>query len=61
MSKYNFEVPTSGYSRGYTVYSVEADTEEEGLALIKEGEGSKVAYICTRDDMDSEWDEAEIV
>lgn len=56
-----FNVPYSGYSRGYDVYEIVADNEGEALALLRDGVyGEKVERVVVRDDTETEWDEAEL-
>ena len=56
-----FKVPFSVYSRGYDVFEITANNEEEALALIKDGEyWDKLECIETRDDTEHEWDEVKL-
>ncbi len=53
MAKFKVEVEWSGYSRGYSVYLVEADTKEEAEEIgIFDGE--RIKYEVVRDDTEKE-------
>ena len=62
MSKhYKFEVPFSGYCRGYTVLEVIADNIEEARAEVGEGIGEEISHTIVRDDREYEWGEATLL
>ena len=52
MKKFKVEIDWSGYSRGCSVYEVEAETQEEAEELWDEGE--KITDVTVRDDRESE-------
>lgn len=49
---FKVRVEWSGYSRGYSVYEVEAGTEEEAKEIYTEG--NEIARVTVRDDTESE-------
>ncbi len=57
MSKYIIKVPYEGYSRGYMVSTVEAESLEEAIENVRDGYGEYLDPI--RDDTTKEWNEAE--
>lgn len=58
MKKYKVAVNWSGYSRGYSVYEIEAESEEEAIENCWDGE--RIEHEVVRDDTEKEWSEAEI-
>ena len=58
MSKYRVTIPWSGYSRGFTVYIVDAKNEEEAKELVYEGE--MIYHEVVRDDTETDWTEVEV-
>ena len=59
MNKYRVELEWSGYSRGYAIYEVEAESEE---AAIKDyWQGVEVERDTIRDDTESEVHSAELI
>lgn len=61
LKEYRVSVPYSGYSRGEKVYSVKAESPEDALERVKEGDYDGFIEMNTyRDDTESEWDEAEL-
>jgi len=52
MNKYEVDVDWAGYSRGYSTYIVEAESEEEAMNSYYLGE--KIEHETVRDDTDSE-------
>lgn len=52
MKKYHVEVDWSGYSRGYSVYEVYADSAEEAEDMYYEGE--RIEHDVVRDDTEKE-------
>jgi hypothetical protein len=57
MNKYKVRVEWSGYSRGYTIYEVEAETEED--AISNYDYGIEFDKVVVRDDTERE--EGEII
>ncbi|AUR93176.1 coil containing protein [Vibrio phage 1.184.A._10N.286.49.A5] len=50
--KYQVRVEWSGYSRGYSVYEVEAESEDEAKEICYEGD--KLEHVVVRDDTESQ-------
>ena len=59
MNKYRVELEWSGYSRGYAIYEVEAESEE--AAMEDHWSGVEVERETVRDDTDSEVISAELI
>ncbi len=56
MKKFKVKFDWSGYSRGYAVYEVEAETEEEAKETFYEGK--EIERVVVRDD--TERDDMEV-
>lgn len=56
MKTYEVEVPFSGYCRGYAIFHVKADSEEQARELVSET-GELAGEEIVRDDRDMEWSE----
>ena len=60
MPNYKITVPYSGYSRGYVIYLVEAESEAEAVENVMYS-GQELYDSVTRDDRDFEYDDAEAI
>lgn len=60
MPNYKIAVPYSGYSRGYVIYLVEAESEAEAVENVMYS-GQELYDSVTRDDRDFEYDDAEAI
>jgi len=52
MSRFKIEIGWSGYSRGITIYEVEAEDEEHASEIWDEGE--KTSHYVVRDDTEKD-------
>lgn len=59
MAKFKVEVPFSGYSRGYKVYTVEADSASEAIEKASDWDYIDEDICVVRDDTDTDWNDAE--
>lgn len=57
---FNVKVPYEGYSRGTATVVVEAETEEEALVKVRNGEGFTSFLDPIRDDTELDKSEAQI-
>lgn len=58
-SIYEINVPYSGYVRGVKVVTVEAESQEDALESVKNGNYDEVSRcIVTRDDSESDYSDA---
>lgn len=58
MKKYTVEIPWSGYSRGYSIYEVIAESKDDAIDRAAYEEGVLVEREVIRDDTEIELEEA---
>lgn len=59
MAMFKVEVPFSGYSRGYKIYTVEAESAVEAIEKVSDGAYIDEDICVVRDDTDTDWCDAE--